>query len=233
MPTRGGDLCLRILDREGSTANGNPQSLKACFELETGNLEHLGRLSETDSLVQVVTEHPGFKRITKPPGASTGNEKGEDPQNPIIQGIQKDDTLLPSTRNDGKLSLLDPIQDLSGPLGQVGGEIMVRVIGAPSRTAERTWNEIELASDGRCLAAGRSWNVHEEPVMNELIFIVEEAPEGGYTARALGESIFTEADDLTQLQEQVRDAVLCHFDDEEARPKLVRLHLVREQLIAV
>jgi hypothetical protein len=69
--------------------------------------------------------------------------------------------------------------------------------------------------------------------MNELIFVVEEAPEGGYTARALGESIFTEADDLTQLQEQVRDAVVCHFDDEAARPKLIRLHFVREELIAV
>jgi hypothetical protein len=69
--------------------------------------------------------------------------------------------------------------------------------------------------------------------MNELIFVVEEAPEGGFTARALGESIFTEADDLGQLQEQVRDAVLCHFGDEEAKPKLIRLHFVREQLIAV
>ena len=69
--------------------------------------------------------------------------------------------------------------------------------------------------------------------MNELIFVVEEAPEGGYTARSLGESIFTEADDLAQLQEQVRDAVLCHFDDGEARPKLIRLHFVREELIAV
>ena len=59
--------------------------------------------------------------------------------------------------------------------------------------------------------------------MNELIFIVEEAPEGGYTARALGESIFTEADDLENLQGQIRDAVLCHFEESE-RPKLVRLH---------
>lgn len=69
--------------------------------------------------------------------------------------------------------------------------------------------------------------------MNELIFVVEEAPEGGYTARALGESIFTEADDLAHLQQQVRDAVLCHFDEEEARPKLIHLHFVREELIAV
>jgi hypothetical protein len=69
--------------------------------------------------------------------------------------------------------------------------------------------------------------------MSELIFVVEEAPEGGFTARALGEPIFTEADDLQQLQQQVRDAVLCHFDDDEARPKLIRLHFVREELIAV
>jgi hypothetical protein len=69
--------------------------------------------------------------------------------------------------------------------------------------------------------------------MNELIFVVEEAPEGGYTARALGESIFTEADDLAQLQDQVRDAMLCHFEDEATRPKLIRLHFVREELIAV
>jgi hypothetical protein len=65
-------------------------------------------------------------------------------------------------------------------------------------------------------------DVHkEEKKMTELIFIIEEAPEGGYTARALGESIFTEADDVEDLQRQVRDAVLCHFEESE-RPKLVR-----------
>ncbi len=68
--------------------------------------------------------------------------------------------------------------------------------------------------------------------MSELIFVVEEAPEGGYTARALGESIFTEADTLPELQANVRDAVRCHFD-EGAAPKVVRLHFVREQLLAV
>ncbi len=50
--------------------------------------------------------------------------------------------------------------------------------------------------------------------MDELIFLVEDAPEGGYTARALGASIFTEADDLDGLREMVRDAVRCHFDEE-------------------
>jgi hypothetical protein len=68
--------------------------------------------------------------------------------------------------------------------------------------------------------------------MNEVIFIVEEAPEGGYTARALGVSIFTEAEDLRELHAQVRDAVQCHFEEAD-RPKVIRLHFVRDELIAV
>ena len=68
--------------------------------------------------------------------------------------------------------------------------------------------------------------------MNEIIFVVEEAAEGGYIARALGQSIFTEADDLASLHEQVRDAIHCHFDEGKA-PKLIRLHFVREEVIAV
>ena len=67
--------------------------------------------------------------------------------------------------------------------------------------------------------------------MEELIFLVEAAPEGGYTARALGESIFTEADDLDGLREQVRDAVRCHFDEDQ-KPRLIRLHFVREEVFA-
>lgn len=67
--------------------------------------------------------------------------------------------------------------------------------------------------------------------MNEIIFVVEEAAEGGYLARALGQSIFTEADDLPTLHEQVRDAGRCHFDEGQA-PKIIRLHFVREEVIA-
>ncbi|HVT56891.1 MAG TPA: 2-oxoisovalerate dehydrogenase [Thermoanaerobaculia bacterium] len=67
--------------------------------------------------------------------------------------------------------------------------------------------------------------------MSELIFVVEEAPEGGYTARALGEPIFTEADDLDGLYEKIRDAVRCHFD-EGKEPRVLRLHFVREEVIA-
>lgn len=68
--------------------------------------------------------------------------------------------------------------------------------------------------------------------MKELIFIVEDAPEGGYTARAMGASIFTEADDLASLHAQVRDAVRCHFEENQ-RPPIIRLHFVREEVIAV
>ena len=68
--------------------------------------------------------------------------------------------------------------------------------------------------------------------MSELIFVVEEAPEGGFVARALGQSIFTEAETLAELPEKVRDAVRCHFEEGQA-PKLVRLHHVREEVIAV
>jgi hypothetical protein len=66
----------------------------------------------------------------------------------------------------------------------------------------------------------------------EVIFLVEEAPEGGYTARALGHAIHTEADSLAELKVMVQDAVRCHFDEAD-RPSVVRLHLVRDELIAV
>ena len=66
---------------------------------------------------------------------------------------------------------------------------------------------------------------------NEVIFVVEEAPEGGFTARALDVSIFTEADTLPELHERVRDAVRCHFDEGQA-PKVIRLHFVRDELIS-
>lgn len=67
--------------------------------------------------------------------------------------------------------------------------------------------------------------------MNEIIFQVEEAPEGGYVARALGHSIFTEAQTLDQLRANVRDAVHCHFDEGQG-PRVIRLHFVRDEVMA-
>ena len=66
--------------------------------------------------------------------------------------------------------------------------------------------------------------------MNELVFLVEEAPEGGFTARALGAAVFTEADTLDALREAIRDAVRCHFEAGD-QPRMLRLHVVRDELI--
>ena len=65
----------------------------------------------------------------------------------------------------------------------------------------------------------------------ELIFSVTESPEGGFEARALGHSIFTDADALPELRARVRDAVDCHFEDAD-RPRVIRLHFVREEVLA-
>jgi len=64
----------------------------------------------------------------------------------------------------------------------------------------------------------------------EVLFLVEDADEGGYVARALGYSIFTEADSWEELKQAIRDAVQCHFDKGE-QPDLIRLHAVREEIV--
>ncbi|GAI91679.1 MAG: 2-oxoisovalerate dehydrogenase [Actinobacteria bacterium] len=68
--------------------------------------------------------------------------------------------------------------------------------------------------------------------MTEIIFIIEESKEGGFEARSLDYSIYTEAKDMESLKEAVKDAVICHFGKENA-PKLIRLHLVKDELITV
>jgi phosphosulfolactate phosphohydrolase-like enzyme len=66
--------------------------------------------------------------------------------------------------------------------------------------------------------------------MTEIHFIVEDALKGGYIARALGESIFTEADDIEALHRQVRDTAHCHFDEGQV-PSLIRLHFTRDEVL--
>jgi hypothetical protein len=68
--------------------------------------------------------------------------------------------------------------------------------------------------------------------MSEILFLVEEAPEGGYTARALGHSIYTEADTWEDLKVAIHDAVTCHFD-ETNKPRIIRIHYLREEIVAV
>jgi hypothetical protein len=65
---------------------------------------------------------------------------------------------------------------------------------------------------------------------SEIIFAVEESPEGGFEARALGHAIFTQAETLEELRAMVQDAVRCHFD-ETTRPPIIRLHIVRDEVI--
>ena len=66
----------------------------------------------------------------------------------------------------------------------------------------------------------------------EVIFEVTEACEGGYDARALGYGIFTRGEDWEDLKATARDAVRCHFD-EDSVPRVIRLHFVREEALAV
>ena len=58
--------------------------------------------------------------------------------------------------------------------------------------------------------------------MDEIIFLVEESDEGGYTAKGMGVSIFTEAETFEDLKESVKDAIHCHYEDD--KPKFMRLH---------
>ncbi|MFY9529178.1 MAG: hypothetical protein WBC04_22570 [Candidatus Acidiferrales bacterium] len=82
------------------------------------------------------------------------------------------------------------------------------------------------------LRGRRAYNVRrrQEIADSEIIFAVEESPEGGYQARALGHSIFTQGDSLDELKTMIRDAVSCHFTD-DAKPRVIRLHLVKDEVI--
>jgi len=67
--------------------------------------------------------------------------------------------------------------------------------------------------------------------MSEIVFLVEDAVEGGLVARALGHSIYTDADSYDELRQRVRDAVQCHFKVSE-RPTMIRLHYVKDEVLA-
>ena len=69
--------------------------------------------------------------------------------------------------------------------------------------------------------------------LSEIIFVVTEDDSGGYTARAVGHSIFTQADSRADLERMVRDAVRCHFEPEQSAPKLIHLHYVHDEVIAL
>jgi len=67
---------------------------------------------------------------------------------------------------------------------------------------------------------------------SEIIFSVQESAEGGYEARALGHSIFTQAATMEELKSNVREAVHCHFEEGDA-PSVIRLHMVKDEVIPI
>ena len=70
--------------------------------------------------------------------------------------------------------------------------------------------------------------------IKEIIFTVNESLDGGYEAQAVGYSIFTECDEYDELPDMLRDAVKCHFyDEEDEMPALIRIHFVRDEVIAI
>ena len=72
----------------------------------------------------------------------------------------------------------------------------------------------------------------ERNMAKEIIFLVEETPEGGYIARALGHSICTEADSLVTLKKRVQAATRCHFEAREM-PRVIRLRTVKDEVMPV
>ena len=70
-----------------------------------------------------------------------------------------------------------------------------------------------------------------KPKQTEIIFLVEEDIESGFSARALGIPIFTQADSFDELREMITDAIHCHFDDDA--PRIIRLHYVRDEVVYV
>ena len=68
--------------------------------------------------------------------------------------------------------------------------------------------------------------------VTEIIFIVEPSDEGGYVAKALGYSIYTEGETIEELKENIKDAVRCHFDEKNI-PRIIRLHIVKDEIITV
>ena len=67
--------------------------------------------------------------------------------------------------------------------------------------------------------------------MKEIMFLIEDDPEGGYNAQALGYSIFTEGETIEEIKENIMDALRCHFDNEQDIPRVIRLHFVREEIL--
>jgi predicted RNase H-like HicB family nuclease len=69
--------------------------------------------------------------------------------------------------------------------------------------------------------------------MTEIIFEVrEDDVDGGYNASALGVGVHSQGDTLAELRANVKEAVDCYFDETMEAPKVIRLHFVRDEVLA-
>lgn len=66
----------------------------------------------------------------------------------------------------------------------------------------------------------------------ELLFLVEDDPEGGFSARAVQASIFVQGENLDEIRQAIRDAVSCHFNEPSECPPVIRLHYVHDEVLA-
>jgi hypothetical protein len=103
-----------------------------------------------------------------------------------------------------------------------------------TQEAPPQWEENDVenrtTSPVSCTKTDAGFVLLERPGMTGIHFIVEALPDGGYAARGVGQDIFTEAESLPVLHTLLRDAVRCHFD-EGSEPRLIRLHITREEVL--
>jgi predicted RNase H-like HicB family nuclease len=99
--------------------------------------------------------------------------------------------------------------------------------------AAATADAVQMKSAGATLTRLADGAI--SPLMSEIIFEVQEdAADGGFVATALGHAIVTQGETLDEVRAMVRDAVNCHFGDGAAgpMPKIIRLHFVRDEVLA-
>ena len=91
-------------------------------------------------------------------------------------------------------------------------------------------NRYDVIIGSKIIVKTKDWGRYF--MINEIIFTVTESMDGGYEAKAVGHSIYTQCDDYDELPDVLRDAVRCHFPEEEL-PALIRIYLVKDEVIAV
>ena len=245
---RGGDVLYTVTGSYGIPVLV-PENIRFCFQrhialIRTGpqllNRFLLSLLASPFMLKQGHEAATGVAQKTVSLSSLRGFQTPLPPlatQQAIVAEIEAEQALV----NANRKLIARFEQKIQATLARVWGEDAPGVAssGASVQAAEATYADSDAYTETR-LAAEPTAPDYVAPLiptavgevqMNEIIFVVEDAAEGGFLAHAVGHSIFTEADTVEALHLQVRDAVRCHFEDGSA-PKLIRLHFVRDEVIA-